>query len=263
MTVGGPVDEGGTAVIVTRSGDTYTARFRLLDDGEYPLDVLWSYAASGRASPIPIAETSSTVSLANTRRTIRVEGYRTRAFDEDGDGRDNFTEIDEGTDPLVSDSSVPVAPRASDQDDCRMTRLPGEPADEASAPRDLFRFGGAPFSETRALQFETERHIYYATFFLETGGDILIEHRSGLPTNTNAIFYDRRAGAVGFDNSANISVLANPGDTSDGIPARVAARIPEPGLYCYALLDENAPDIATGPALTDIVLLIEFTPGTP
>lgn len=266
------VTVGGTALnddSVRRSGDVWIATFTLPSedepgfpaDGDFPIEVLWSYAVTGRADPIPIAIASSAVSLDDSR-AIRINFFDTLPFDADGDGVDNFAEIDAGTDPLGGgdvDDDPGLAARA-DQGDCRTTRLPGAlPADE-NAPRDVFRFGDSAFAETVAVDFEVERRVYYATLVLERGGNLVIEHRSGLPTNTNALLYDRSAGAVGFEGSAIVSVQANATETADGVPARIATRLPLPGLYCYVLFDEFADEFSEAAPLSDLVIRVEFTP---
>ena len=222
---------GNDDVPVIRSGASWTATFTLPEGSEqsFPVEVVWSYAVSERGTPIPIARYADEISLADPR-TVRIGGtdYVTGGFDEDRDGRDNFTEIDEATDPLVPDADLaPVAP-GPEQDDCRLTRLTGERDVDFRADRDLFRFTDRAFEQTRALEIEAERLVYHATFFLETSGTVTIEQRSGLPIDTNAIIYDRRRGSVDTDDTTIVEFYANPpGSPIDGVPAR-ADRPPGP-----------------------------------
>ena len=261
---------GRDDVPLARNGEVWTGTFRLPEDSAqtFPVEVLWSYAATGRSEPIPIASASDTVSLADDRQLrVSASDYATDAFDFDLDGIDNFAEIDRGSDPLFAGGGVDApleggvarAPN-EDQDDCRDTVLPGERAVDVGAERDVFRLAASPIDDTVAVEFDVEQLVYHATLSVESAGIVTIEHVSGQPTNTNALLYDRLDGAEGFEGSAGLLVTANATTVPDGIPARVSARLARPGLYCYALFDELGADFGEGAVLADIVLRVQFTP---
>ena len=234
----------------------WTTSFRLPDTAENSLVVTWTYTPPRGGEGIVVARYGPVnVNNALETRNIRILDSDYVRPNDDGDSFDNLQEIERGTDPNVRDDEA-FAPRA-DQGDCRETRFPGmQIDDEQDAPRDEIGLSIDPVSVSRAVELPAGRQVYFATFLLEVPGTLTIEHQAGLPTNTEAALYDRRAGTPADMGTANVLFEDEPNRER----ARIAAELVEPGLYCYILYDETAGEFGAGEPLSGLVLGIAFTP---
>jgi len=254
-----------------RDGTWFTS-FTLADDNtqQNTLIVTWFYRIPESPEPIVIARSlPTTISLSLQTREITVASYD-RDFDFDGDGIDNLVEIESGTPPGVAGNDPGSDPGSSavfepgdGQGDCRLTRFPDDSVDaDQDATRDRIALRDEPFMNTLAPDLGADRHVYFATFLVEVAGTLEIAHEAGLPVNTNAILYDRSPDAASDEGTSLTNVAANSSGTSDGRRASLTATLTRPGLYCYALFDEEADPLASGTPLSDVSIRIEFAPGT-
>jgi len=103
------LDWGDTQINAAWAGDeSWSAFDDLPADTERPLTVTFS----DKNGDLALGSYETTYMTGNNDSEytqIEARQINTFRFDDDGDGRSNFTESGSGSDPLVSDSSVPVA----------------------------------------------------------------------------------------------------------------------------------------------------------
>ena len=251
----------GEELATSGQGDSRrSARFaadRLAADGTPSLLVAsWVYDLDGTTLELALSEPLEVTR--DSERALVLDRYDMSA-DRDRDGRSNVDELRAGDDPLTAEGGSELV--LSSGPDCRWFVPDG-------VPRPLSRPAINRFSVPMTQSFTIAPNAvgdraWYGAFSVGDESNLRIPQLTGLPVDTDALFY-RRAPAVDTVDPSLPSTILTLSDTRARAPDGGRAVVPAPPnttlpvepsiVYCYVLL-------ASEP-LVDTVIEVTLTSAT-